>query len=212
MTVIPKTPGNRRRRTAAALGVGALLLGSLYGLGPGAATASSHREAPLIAADPAVDNTDLYAFVSPERPGYVTFVANWQPFSEPTGGPNFYPFATDATYHIKIDNDGDAEPDAEFRWKFKNADRRGNSTFLYNNGPVTSLDDENLLFRQTYSLESSFGGEAFRTRVQEAPVAPSRVGAASMPDYQTLRDQATGRCRAAGRSSRDRPTTPSFSI
>ncbi|GAA0454371.1 hypothetical protein Aca07nite_69490 [Actinoplanes capillaceus] len=175
----------------AALGLGVLLTGSLYGLGPSTATASSHREAPLIAADPAVDNTDLYAFVSPERPGYVTFIANWQPFEEPNGGPNFYPFATDATYHIKIDNDGDAKPDAEFRWKFRNVDKRGNSTFLYNNGPVTSLDDENLLFRQTYSLESKFDGESFKTRVQDAPVAPSRVGAASMPDYATLRQQAT---------------------
>ncbi|MBO3740138.1 DUF4331 family protein [Actinoplanes flavus] len=184
-------PRSGRRRTVAALGLGVLLTGSLYGLGPSTATASSHREAPLIAADPAVDNTDLYAFVSPERPGYVTFIANWQPFEEPNGGPNFYPFATDATYHIKVDNDGDAKPDAEFRWKFRNVDKRGNSTFLYNNGPVTSLDDENLLFRQTYSLESKFDGESFKTRVQDAPVAPSRVGAASMPDYATLRQQAT---------------------
>jgi len=183
--------GPRGRRAAAALGVGAVLAGSLYGLGPGSATASSHREAPLIAADPAVDNTDLYAFVSPERPGYLTFIANWQPFSEPNGGPNFYPFATDATYHIKVDNDGDAKPDAEFRWKFKNIDKRGTNTFLYNNGPVTSLDDENLLFKQTYSLESSFNGEPFKVRVADAPVAPSRIGPASMPDYGTLRNQAT---------------------
>ncbi|GIE77129.1 hypothetical protein Aph02nite_30790 [Actinoplanes philippinensis] len=186
MTVKP-----RLRRTLAALGAIALLGGSLHGLGPGTATASSHREAPLVAADPAIDNTDLYAFVSPERPGYVTFVANWQPFEEPNGGPNFYPFATDATYHIKVDNDGDARPDAEFKWKFRNIDKRGDSTFLYNNGPVTSLDDENLLFRQTYSLQSSFDGAPFQTRVEDVPVAPSRVGAASMPDYGTLRDQAT---------------------
>jgi hypothetical protein len=186
MTVKP-----RLRRTLAALGATALLGGSLYGLGPGTATASSHREAPLVAADPAIDNTDLYAFVSPERPGYVTFVANWQPFEEPNGGPNFYPFATDATYHIKVDNDGDAKPDAEFRWKFRSVDNRGDSTFLYNNGPVTSIDDENLLFKQTYSLQSSFNGEPFTTRVEDAPVAPSRVGAASMPDYGTLREQAT---------------------
>ncbi|GIM90326.1 DUF4331 domain-containing protein [Paractinoplanes toevensis] len=179
------------KRLAATLGVAALLAGSVYGLGPGSATASSHREAPLIAADPAVDNTDLYAFVSPERPGYLTFIANWQPFEEPNGGPNFFPFATDATYLIKVDNDGDARPDAVFRWKFQNIDKRGNSTFLYNNGPVTSLDDENLLFRQTYTLESSFNGEPFKTRAQGVPVAPSQVGRASMPDYGTLRDQAT---------------------
>jgi uncharacterized protein DUF4331 len=187
MTIRP----GARRRVAATLGVCALLAGSVYALGPGAATASSHREAPLIAADPAVDNTDLYAFVSPERPGYVTFIANWQPFSEPNGGPNFYPFATDATYHIKVDSDGDAKPDAEFRWKFQSIDKRGTSTFLYNNGPVTSLDDDNLLFRQTYTLESSFNGEPFRMRAQGVPVAPSRVGRASMPDYGTLRQQAT---------------------
>ena len=182
--------GGRRRAAAVLAAGGTLLVSALYGIGPSGAVASSHREAPLIAADPAVDNTDLYAFVSPERPGYVTFIANWAPFSEPNGGPNFYPFATDATYHIKVDADGDARPDAEFRWTFKNIDKRGNSTFLYNNGPVTTVDDENLLFRQTYSLESSFNGAPFKTRVNGAPVAPSRTGAASMPDYQALRDGA----------------------
>ncbi|GAA1658279.1 DUF4331 family protein [Catellatospora bangladeshensis] len=181
----------RRNRVAAALAACVALAGGLYALGPGAAGASSHREAPLIAMDPAVDATDLYAFVSPDRPGYVTFVANWVPFQEPNGGPNFYPFATDATYMINVDNDGDAKPDARFRWTFKNTDKRGNDTFLYNNGPVTSLDDDNLLFRQTYTLESSFNGEGFRTRATNVPVAPSRVGNASMPDYGTLRDQAT---------------------
>jgi hypothetical protein len=77
-----------------------------------------------------------------------------------------------------------------FRWTFHNVDKRGGNTFLYNNGPVTSLDDPNLLFRQTYTLEASFGGGPFRTRASNAPVAPSRVGPASMPDYKKLRDQA----------------------
>lgn len=178
-----------RTTTAVAAALGAVLAGVVAGAGP--ANASSHREAPLIAMDPAADNTDLYAFVSPERPGYVTFIANWMPFSEPDGGPNFYPFASDARYYINIDNDGDGKADARFRWTFKNIDNRGNSTFLYNNGPVTSLDDENLLFRQTYTLESSFDGAPFRTRISDAPVAPSRVGPASMPDYGALRDEAT---------------------
>ncbi|MGI5242874.1 DUF4331 domain-containing protein [Dactylosporangium sp. CA-139066] len=166
---------------------------ALTGLGPALSAASSHREAPLIAADPAADNTDLYAFVSPERPGYVTFIANWQPFEEPNGGPNFYPFATDAVYTINVDSDGDAKPDAVFRWTFTNVDKRGGNTFLYANGPVTSLDDENLLFRQTYTLESSFHGEPFKTRITGAPVAPSRVGAATMPDYAKLRADANKR-------------------
>nr|BFE72953.1 hypothetical protein GCM10020092_062540 [Actinoplanes digitatis] len=90
-----------------------------------------------------------------------------------------------------MDSDGDAKADAVFRWTFKNVDKRGGNTFLYNNGPVTSFNDKNLLFKQTYTLESSFGGAPFKTRIKDAPVAPSRIGAASMPDYQKLRDEAT---------------------
>lgn len=179
-----------RRVGAVTAALGLAFAGAVAALGPSDAGASSHREAPLIAADPAVDNTDVYAFVSPERRGYVTLIANFIPFEEPNGGPNYYPFATDATYNLKIDNDGDAKPDAVFRFTFHNIDKRGGNTFLYNNGPVTSLDDPNLLFRQTYTLESSFGGRPFHTRISNAPVAPSRVGPASMPNYAQLRDQA----------------------
>ena len=78
-------------------------------LAPAVTQASSHREAPLIAGEPQLDNTDLYAFVSPDAPDTVTMIANWMPFEEPNGGPNFYPFATDAAYDINIDNDGDAQ-------------------------------------------------------------------------------------------------------
>jgi hypothetical protein len=75
---------------------------ALASVGGGVATASSHREAPLISADPAVDNTDVYAFVSPDDPNSVTFVANWFGLQEPNGGPTFYPWATDANYDINI--------------------------------------------------------------------------------------------------------------
>ena len=106
-----------RRRAVAVISAatGLVLAAGLGALGPSPAVASSHREAPLTVADPAADNTDLYAFASPERPGYVTFVANWIPFEEPNGGPNFYPFATDAAYNIYVDSNGDARPDATFR-------------------------------------------------------------------------------------------------
>ena len=184
-----RTTKTRRWSTAfAALGLA--VAAGVAGLGPGGASASSHREAPLIAADPAVDNTDVYAFASPDRPGYVTLMATFIPFEEPNGGPNFYPFATDAVYNIKVDNNGDARPDVVYRWTFHNVDKRGGGTFLYNNGPVTSIADNNLLFRQTYTLQASFNGGPFQTRVDNAPVAPSRVGPASMPDYTTLRNQA----------------------
>jgi hypothetical protein len=201
---------HHRRRLAVVAALGAVLAVTAYGLGPGSAGASSHREAPRIMLDPAADNTDLYAFASPSRPGYVTFVANWAPFSEPDGGPNFYRFATDAAYYIKVENDGDAEADVVFRWTFKNIDRRGNSTFLYNDGPVTSLDDPNLLFRQVYTLESSFNGAPFRTRATDVPVAPSRVGNASMPDYQSLRDQATKTLNGGWRTFAGQADDPFF--
>ncbi|WP_063746740.1 DUF4331 domain-containing protein [Catenuloplanes japonicus] len=179
-------------RKAGAAIAAALIAGSgVYLLAPPAADASSHREAPLIASDPAVDNTDFYAFTSPDRPGFVTFILNVMPFEAPDGGPNFFPFATDATYNIKVDNDGDAKPDVHFKWTFRTDDRRGNKTFLYNDGPVTSLDDENLLVRQSYKLEASFDGGPFQLATGNAPVAPSRVGNASMPDYGTLRDAAS---------------------
>src|SRR5215813_2843980 len=128
-------PTTRTRRLSTGVAaVGLALAAGFAILGPSGANASSHREAPLIAADPAIDNTDVYAFESPDRPGYVTFVANFIPFEEPSGGPNYYPFATDAAYNINIDNDGDAKPDVVYRWTFHTIDKRGGNTFLYNNG------------------------------------------------------------------------------
>ncbi|MFC4015451.1 DUF4331 domain-containing protein [Nonomuraea purpurea] len=150
--------------------------------------ASSHREAPMISGDPQHDNTDVYAFVSPDKAGTVTLLANWIPFEEPNGGPNFYPFATRSRYNIKIDNNGDAKTDITYEWTFRNEDKRGNTTFLYNNGPVTSLDDPNLLFRQRYTLRRITPGGA-KTLVGDGIVAPSNVGAASMPNYGNLRAQ-----------------------
>ena len=110
----------------ACLAAGGVFAGSaVIGLLPTVAGASSHREAPLILADPAVDNTDVYAFSSPQNPDNVTFVANWTPFEEPNGGPNFYPWADDAQYLINIDNNGDAVADVIYRWRFRTQDQRG---------------------------------------------------------------------------------------
>src|SRR3954465_6106749 len=124
------------RRAVSLFAAGGLLAAAaVTGLIP-AARAASRREAPLPAADPSIDNTDVYAFSSPDDPDDVTVIANWIPFEEPNGGPNFYPFATDAEYKINIDNNGDALPDLVYRWRFKTQDLRDNKTFLYDNGPV----------------------------------------------------------------------------
>ena len=185
----PLTGRRAAKACAALVAVGATALTTGL-LGASGAGASSHREAPLIAGDPTVDNTDVYAFVSPDHPDTVTLIANFSPFQEPNGGPNFYPFATDARYDLNVDNDGDARADLTYRFTFQNDDRRGKSTFLYNNGAVTSLDDENLLFRQTYALELVDGRGASTKLVTRGRVAPSNTGPKSMPDYRTLRDQA----------------------
>ncbi len=180
-----RTP-SRSRKALALTGVGgALLATGLAGLGPTAANSSSHREAPLIAGLPQYDTTDLYAFRSPERRNTVTLIANWIPFEEPAGGPNFYSFATDARYNIKVDNDGDAKPDVTFRWTFKDH-YVNDESFLYATGPVTSLRDENLNYYQTYRLERIANGNA-TVLVKSRRVVPSNVGDASMPDYAGLR-------------------------
>lgn len=182
---------SRRRVTTMLATVGVVVASAAFaGLMPGAAVASSHREAPLIASDPPVDNTDVYAFTSPDKPDTVTLSANWFPFEEPNGGPNFYPWATNAHYDINVDSDGNGKPDMTFRWQFKTQDLRGDKTFLYNNGPVTSLDDENLLFRQTYDLTEIRAGGQTKTLIKNGPVAPSNTGPAGMPDYGKLRSQA----------------------
>jgi uncharacterized protein DUF4331 len=202
--------GTRRRAVVVAVG-SAVLAGSLAGVPAGPALASSHREAPLISGDPPVDNTDVYAFVSPDKPDTVTLIANWFPFEEPNGGPTFYPWATDAHYDLNIDNNGDAKADLTYRWDFRTDDRRGTDTFLYNDDPVTSLDDPDLLFRQSYTL-SQIDRTSGRVTVMTSSgrVAPSNVGPASMPNYGVLRNQAITPIPGGGQSFAGQADDPFF--
>ncbi len=104
---------------------------------------SSHREAPETSQDPVADNTDTYAFVSPDAPDTVTLISNYIPFEEPNGGPNFYEFGEDVRYLIHIDNDGDGQPNVSYQFEFTT--EVGNpATFLYNTGPIESLDSDEL--------------------------------------------------------------------
>src|SRR3712207_1587759 len=115
------------------------------------ARASSHREAPFISTDPQADNTDVYAFVSPDRPDTVTIIANYIPLQEPAGGPNFATFDPSVLYEIKVDNNGDGNADITYQFRFRNVVLNRN-TFLYNTGPITSLDDPDWSMRQYYSV------------------------------------------------------------
>ncbi|MEE4546997.1 DUF4331 domain-containing protein [Streptomyces sp. V4-01] len=197
-------------RTLAGAGTVALLgAAALTGLAPGVSSASSHREAPLIAGDPKADNTDVYAFTSPDNPDTVTLLADWIPFEEPNGGPNFYPFANDAHYNIKIDSDGDGKADTTYTWSFTDHLRDGENQFLYNTGVVNNLDDPTLNFRQTYTLTRT-DAAGTTTLLQNAPAAPSNVGRASMPDYASLRKQAITPLPGGGQTLAGQSSDPFF--
>ncbi len=156
----------------------AMLVGSV---GPGGAKASSHREAPLIADDPAADNTDVYAFVSPDKPDTVTLIANFIPFEDPAGGPNYYRFDPSVLYEIHVDNDGNARDDVTFQFRFRTSIGNKN-TFLYNTGPVTSPTDPDLNVKQTYTVtrRASSGASVLGS---DLPVPPANIGPRSNPTY-----------------------------
>ena len=149
--------------------------------------ASSHREAPLISQDPLADNTDLYAFVSPERPDRVVLISNFVPLQFPSSGPNFWRFDDNVLYEIMVDNTGDAVEDITFQFRFRTEIRNPN-TFLYNTGQVTSFDDPDLNVRQFFQVTYVTGprrtGSA-RIVADNVPVQPAYVGISSMPNYDT---------------------------
>ena len=145
---------------------------------------SSHREAPSIAADPVADNTDLYAFVSPDAPGTVTIIANYIPLQDPAGGPNFFNFGDDVLYSLYVDNNGDGKPDVTYEFEFTTSTTIP-TTFLYNVGPIGSLTDPNWNVRQTYRLTRIKGNS--RTVLGDGlPCPPVNIGPRSTPNYASL--------------------------
>jgi len=149
--------------------------------GPAGATASSHREAPLISDDPAADNADVYAFVSPDRPNTVTLIATYIPFEDPAGGPNYNTLDPTVLYSINVDNNGDAKEDVAYQFRFTRTIANPNS-FLYNTGQLTSLTDPDLNLRQTYSVTrwTPSGSTVLGSNIM-AP--PANIGPRSNPTY-----------------------------
>jgi len=166
---------------ALALGVAALPSGH--------ASASSHREAPLISQDPTADVTDVYAFVSPDNPSTVTLIANWIPLEQPQGGPNFYKFDDSVVYRINIDNTGDGAEDIWYEFRFT-TNVQNPETFLYNTGPITSLTDPDYNIRQSYSVtrvnRTPRGGLQKVLIANNVPVPPVNIGPRSTPNYNAL--------------------------
>ena len=162
---------------------------------------SSHREAPLSSADPLGDDTDVWFFTPKGAPGQVAIVANWVPFEDPAGGPNFYRFDDRARYYLNIDNTGDGDFDIRYRFDFRTKFNNKNS--LHSLTPVTSLNDPTLFQKESYGIvREEFNSRGRRTSVRSLGknfrVAPSNVGPKTMPDYESLWPQAIKRFRGGG--------------
>src|SRR5271157_1490706 len=149
---------------------------------------SSHREAPEISKDPVADSTDVYAFVSPDKPDTVTLIANYIPLQEPAGGPNFYEFGDDVLYEINIDNNGDGSADISYQFRF-NTHLQDPNTFLYNTGPIEAINSPTFNRRQFYDVSVSSGGSE-RTIATGLACPPCNIGPLSTPNYPALAAQA----------------------
>jgi hypothetical protein len=183
------------------------LAGALTAAAALTASASSHREAPAIAEDQYVDNTDVYAFLSPNDASKLVIVADYVPLLLPTSGPNFYKFSDNARYEVHLDNNGDAVPDITYRWTFT-SHRKIGTTFLYNVGPVDAITSPNLNVTQTYKLEKvNDRTGAIQTIMDNVPVAPWNVGKRTFANYEqvALQAVATANGTTAFAGPRDEP-------
>jgi hypothetical protein len=168
----------------------------------GTALASSHREAPFITTRPKVDGTDFYMFNSyePGRAGYVTLIANYQPFENPQGGPNYYTMEPNALYEIMIDNNGDGVEDLTFQFRFTTvtnglsvtAGTKSIPVPLINIGPITTGSTSALNIVEGYTVTLVRGDRRTGT-VQQITDSDSgsanfgkpldNIGAKSIPNY-----------------------------
>jgi hypothetical protein len=186
------------------LPIAAAAIGAVAGAALVPAYASSHREAPAITLRPKVDGTDFYMFNSydPDRAGYVTLIANYQPLQAPYGGPNYFSMDPFALYEIHIDNNGDNREDITFQFKFNN--KRKNIDLdiggqkvaipLIQAGQVADRNAAALNVNETFTVDVVRGqrrqktGDANKVRnvsgggaVFDKPV--DNIGTKTIPDY-----------------------------
>lgn len=183
--------GNAQAQSATSIGyAGVIAVVTAMALATSFATlASSHREAPLISNDPLADNTDLYAFRSPDAPDTVTIIANYHPMQLPQGGPNYYSFGENVRYEIHIENDATADADITYRFTFTKVNQ--DPTTFFN----VRLGQQNQ--KLSYTLEKSVNGGAFTTIVSNGVVPPNHLGPRSIDgtfglntNYAALRNAA----------------------
>jgi len=168
-------------------------------------SASSHREAPLISQDPLADNTDLYAFVSPDRPDTVTIIANYIPMETRASGPGFFNFDPNVAYNIYVDNTGDGVADVSFEFRFKTSIANNNTFLAHLGNPgagpdgsaggdaiIRTLNDPDFNIKQTYAVTMSAKGrltpfgQSIRSTVLggNLVVPPYNIGPGATPNYE----------------------------
>jgi len=176
------------KRPLALVGTLAVTVGVLAGtLAVPFASASSHREAPSISKDPSADNTDVYAFVTPDKTDTVTLVANYIPAEEPSGGPNFYEWDPSVLYEIHVHNGNGKNDEITYQFRFKTTVVNPN-TFLYNVGPISFDGTKYVNWNrpQTYSV-TRVDEMGHATRLEsDALVPPVNIGPRSTPFYDDL--------------------------
>ena len=173
-----------------------------YGSQTNVLQASSHREAPLIANDPLADNTDLYAFRSPDKPNTVTVIAAYVPLQLANGGPNYASFGENIRYEVHVKNKttttGD---DITYRFTFKQINE--DPTTFFN----IRLGKQNL--KTTYTCEKSVGGAAFTAIVTNGVVPPPNIGPRSIENptlglgktYKQLMESAVTTATGSGKET-----------
>jgi hypothetical protein len=174
------------------IGTGLIGLSVVWSVTGLQALASSHSEAPLISMDRFADNTDTYAFrsVEPGREGFVTLLANYIPFQEPSGGPQFYRFDDSVLYEIKIDNTGDGKEDITYQFQFTTKTVRGNTVLgmatLNEDAVISNLNDPDYNQFQTYTVRrvDRHSGRKGRLIATGLRTPPSNIGPRVTPNYE----------------------------
>lgn len=144
-----------------------------------AALASSHSEAPGIGLIPKMDCTDVYAFVSPDNPDTVTFIAAYIPLDVPASGPNWNRFDDDGVYEINIINtlDDVSQDDIVYRFTFNTAIKSPDQILSYLPG--------SLALEQSFTLTEIRGGTR-RVVGSGNVVPPPNVGPKTTPNYPAI--------------------------
>ena len=175
---------------------------------------SSHREAPEISKDPVADSTDVYAFVSPDKPDTVTIIANYLPLQQPDGGPNFYEFGDDVQYDIKINYDNTPGADLIYRFTLQHQDPQPRHV------PLQHRPDQLADLEELEPAADLHGDQDRRARqlhdyevlgLEPRRVPPCNVGVRSTPNYAAIAHKADHTPSATARSSAASAPTPSGS-